>query len=217
MDIYQQCVQAFHKKMEIDFKEDWKPADGTLVEMGARCADMAQVLERDLQEAGTTVPVLRAHLILEEVSEYLLAKTEEEALDALADLTYVVLGTAVTHDWPLEYALAEVHKSNMTKERQRKDPLGDRVRQKGEGYQPPSIKSLINAYREGKLKTPSSAVLGAIHDQFFNGTIKVDTEMSEHHRDLLETTAAAMKNPALKELVETKLTEVKDAYDNAQV
>lgn len=93
---------------------------------------------------------LRGHLIVEETAELLDAMYMEDevlVLDALADLLYVVLGSAVTMDLPLAEAFVEVHRSNMTKRRQSDDPDGARVRDKGEGYQPPDLKRILDAYR----------------------------------------------------------------------
>lgn len=54
--------------------------------------------------------------------------------DALADLAYVVYGSALHFGIPLADVLAEVHRSNMTK-----TPAGDGKAIKGPGYQPPRV------------------------------------------------------------------------------
>lgn len=93
---------------------------------------------------------LRGHLISEELSELLEAFAsgdEVRVLDALGDLLYVILGTAVTTELPLAAAFIEIHKSNMTKRRQASDPDGARVRVKGEGYQPPDLKRVLDESR----------------------------------------------------------------------
>jgi NTP pyrophosphatase (non-canonical NTP hydrolase) len=93
---------------------------------------------------------LRAHLIIEETAELIQAmytNDEDETLDALADLLYVVLGTAVSLDLPLGPAFVEVHESNMTKERQPDDPHGERVRSKGPNYRPPNLEQILYTYR----------------------------------------------------------------------
>src|SRR5467141_1652505 len=61
---------------------------------------------------------LRASLIQEELDEYKDAATMGttiEVADALADLLYVVYGTAVSYGIDLEPIFAEVHRSNMSK------------------------------------------------------------------------------------------------------
>lgn len=59
-------------------------------------------------------------------------KSEEESLmigiaDGLADLLYVVFGTALSFGIPIESVFAEVHRSNMTKEKLGHTNLGEKV------------------------------------------------------------------------------------------
>lgn len=61
----------------------------------------------------------RGRLIQEELVEYEEAANDHDLtgiVDALADLLYVVYGTAVEHGIDVDGALAEAHRSNMTKE-----------------------------------------------------------------------------------------------------
>lgn len=91
---------------------------------------------------------LRAHLLSEELGEFILAifeRDEVAALDALADLDYVLKGSAVTFDLPLAEAFIEVHKSNMTKTKQPTDPHAQRLRSKGPDYVPPDITGVLAA------------------------------------------------------------------------
>jgi hypothetical protein len=93
---------------------------------------------------------MRAHLHLEELDELhdaMSAADEVLVLDALADLMYVVVGTAVTFDLPLPEAFTAVHESNMTKEAQEDDPDRDRVRIKGPGYKAPDLAGVLRDYR----------------------------------------------------------------------
>lgn len=81
---------------------------------------------------------LRLRLIREELGELLDAMDAEdpvEIADALADLTYVVVGTAVTYGIPFDEVFAEVHRSNMTKVDPTLGPLFD---EHGKGLKPPS-------------------------------------------------------------------------------
>lgn len=97
---------------------------------------------------GSDERLLRAHLMLEELGETLVALAEcdeEGVLDGLADLTYVVLGTAVTLDLPLVAMFMEVHASNMTKTRREGDA---RVRDKGASYVKASPAAVLAHYRE---------------------------------------------------------------------
>jgi predicted HAD superfamily Cof-like phosphohydrolase len=58
---------------------------------------------------------LRVNLIREELIEFSCASTRGEIADALGDLLYVVVGSAVTYGIDLEPVFDEIHRSNMTK------------------------------------------------------------------------------------------------------
>lgn len=88
--------------------------------------------------------VLRTRLIEEELDEYAEAARQgdlTEVADALADLMYVIVGTAVSFGIDLEPIWDEVHRSNMEKE-------GGGTREDGKimkpvGWKSPDIKRLI--------------------------------------------------------------------------
>lgn len=105
---------------------------------------------------------LRAHLMLEELGEVLIAMScgdEIGTLDGLADLSYVTHGTAAQYDLPLGAAFEEVHRSNCTKRRRASDPDGARVRDKGDNYEPPNLHAVLSRYRsksaDNKVKSKS--------------------------------------------------------------
>lgn len=84
-------------------------------------------------------PVVRRALLAEEYQEYETAEDagdRVEIADALADIVYVVYGTALSYGIDLDAVLAEVHASNMTKDAP-PEPGGKAV--KGPGYRPPDI------------------------------------------------------------------------------
>jgi predicted HAD superfamily Cof-like phosphohydrolase len=118
MRVEQEKVECFHDKMQYTTNE--KP---TLVDI-----DLARQ---------------RYHLILEELGEYAEAAEARDIVkiaDAIADMLYVVLGTAVVHGIDVQPIFDEVHRSNMTK-----DQL-DPVTKKGgkcPGYEPPRIAELL--------------------------------------------------------------------------
>lgn len=90
----------------------------------------------------------RAFLMLEEAVECMEALAIEDDVllaDGLADLAYVVLGTAETFRVPLKEAFDEVHRSNMTKTRQ----AGDGLLKAGKGaaYDPPNLEKIMRAAR----------------------------------------------------------------------
>lgn len=113
------------------------------LELSKRLAKAAKACPEDLR-------YITSHLNVEESGELLdaLAACDEVlALDALADLLYTVLGTAVAFDLPIEEAFAEVHISNMSK---RKFGDDNRLRDKGPNYKPPDIAGVLERYRKGQ-------------------------------------------------------------------
>ena len=95
------------------------------------------------------VQELREKLIREELREYLeavVAGDIVEIADALADLTYVVVGTAVAHGLTrFDAIFAEVHRSNMSKLGADGKPVkrADGKVLKGQNYSPPDLAPLI--------------------------------------------------------------------------
>ncbi len=87
----------------------------------------------------------RINLITEEYEELMQAFARGdavEALDALCDLVYVCVGTAVEYGWNFDEAFDRVHKSNLTKvktPRYRED--GKFL--KSDDFEPPDLKDLI--------------------------------------------------------------------------
>jgi predicted HAD superfamily Cof-like phosphohydrolase len=94
------------------------------------------------------VKMRRISLINEECSELFAAMHWEDLVsiaDGIADLLYVVLGTAVEYGIDIEPIFNEVHRSNMTK-------FGGTKREDGkwlkpETYSPANIKRLIDAQK----------------------------------------------------------------------
>lgn len=90
------------------------------------------------------VGLVRTHLIAEELSELSLGLAERDltkVADAVADLAYVVVGTAVAFGLPLASLFEEVHRSNMTKAVRR--PGDTRLRDKGESWIPADIAKVL--------------------------------------------------------------------------
>jgi predicted HAD superfamily Cof-like phosphohydrolase len=91
----------------------------------------------------------REALMTEELRELLAAMHAEDLIeiaDGLADLLYVVFGTAVAYGIPMDDVFEEVHRSNMTKLGFDGKPVigaaGKRL--KGPGYVPPNIRPLLS-------------------------------------------------------------------------
>lgn len=88
---------------------------------------------------------LRLSLIREEVQELEEAYADNnlvEVADALADIIYVVYGTAAQHGIDLEHVFAEVHRSNMSKGGA-KNSVGKLG--KGDSYSAPDVLGVLKA------------------------------------------------------------------------
>lgn len=91
-----------------------------------------------------SVKIRRLNLIAEEVCELFDAIVENDLVkvaDGLADVLYVVYGTAVEYGIDLDPVFEEVHRSNMTK-------IGGEKREDGkvlkpENFSPPDIANII--------------------------------------------------------------------------
>lgn len=90
------------------------------------------------------ISLLRCRLILEELEELVEAFDQNdiiEVADAIGDLLYVVLGTAVSCGINIQPIFEEIHRSNMTKK-------GGVLREDGKlikppTYSPPNIKDIL--------------------------------------------------------------------------
>lgn len=100
---------------------------------------------------------LRRRLLTEEYREYLTAADADDLVsvaDALADMVYVIYGTALHYGIDLDAVIAEVHRSNMTKTGH---DGGKAV--KGPGYQPPDLAAVLHAQR--RTQAPITAGIDA--------------------------------------------------------
>ncbi len=94
---------------------------------------------------------LRENLITEELWEYYEACKAGDIVaiaDALADLAYVVIGTAVTHGLTrFDEIFSEVHRANMRKLGPDGKPIyrPDGKVMKGDNYSPPDLAALVKA------------------------------------------------------------------------
>ena len=148
MKLEQACVKAFHERMKVS------PQVPFPTEPREKCLEVARLLKNVSEHLESQITddsrLLRLHLMVEELGELseALGKCDEvTAFDGLCDLLYVVLGTAATYDWPADLGFAEVHTSNMTKEKQPDDPSAERVRQKGPNYKAPDLAAVLARWR----------------------------------------------------------------------
>lgn len=107
------------------------------------------MFRRPARSKPTSLPprdkLLRISLIGEEYREYVQAATIEEQAKELADLLYVVYGTAVEMGIDLDKVFAAVHESNMTKLDENGKPIlrEDGKVLKGVNYREPDIASAL--------------------------------------------------------------------------
>jgi predicted HAD superfamily Cof-like phosphohydrolase len=104
------------------------------------------------EEASAKIPEgkLRYELMFEELTEYCVAVASGDIIeiaDALADLLYVVYGTAIAHGIPIDAVFEEVHRSNMTKLGEDGLPLRrkDGKILKSDKWDPPDIAKVFRA------------------------------------------------------------------------
>ena len=87
-------------------------------------------------------PSLSTHRIAhmtEELEEYITASSREEKLDALIDLVYLAVGTALLHGFDFDGAWKEVHKANMEKVRGYNPDQRKLGIVKPDGWKPPDL------------------------------------------------------------------------------
>lgn len=140
-----QMVREFHKAFGQDKPAKLLTCHRTSLDLAAtRTSRTAKNLmcKLDINDPR----ILRAQLMVEELSEVLEAMLkghELELLDGLADLLYVVLGTALTFDLPIVAAFHEVHFSNMTKQHGQRG----RVKIRGDKFKKPDLVTILERYR----------------------------------------------------------------------
>lgn len=89
---------------------------------------------------------LRVKLMREELNETIAAMVDEnlvEIADGLADLLYVVFGTAISYGIPIDEIFTEVHRSNMTKSMLKDEKSIKGKTLKGENWEPPRIHDIL--------------------------------------------------------------------------
>ena len=120
----QEMVREFHRTFGLRVRE--VPESNVVLEVGIR----------------------RSRLMEEELKEYNLAVINDnmvEVADALGDLLYVVLGSAVEHGIDLAPVFEEIHRSNMTKVGGYKNEYGKFV--KPDTYSPANLEPILRLQR----------------------------------------------------------------------
>lgn len=99
---------------------------------------------RELPPAQRT---LRYNRLVSEMDEFVQAFEKGDhtgQLDALVDLVYVAIGTAIAHGWDFDRAWSRVHKANMTKIRDGIDVI------KPPGFVHPDLSDLVMSVKRKK-------------------------------------------------------------------
>ena len=152
----QEAVRSFHAKFGFprdavlcdQYDED---AETTLSDVSAGLSVLSRLIKTEAMQAqadAVDIRLYRAHLLIEELSEVIVAmanRDEIELADGLGDLTYVVLGTAVAFSIPVAECFDTIHVSNMSKTR---GPGDERMKsRRHEGYVKPAIGDAIEKVR----------------------------------------------------------------------
>jgi predicted HAD superfamily Cof-like phosphohydrolase len=118
----QEMVTQFHRELRV--YGGWEPG-------------------KPVAELPDEIHTSRWLLLSEELGELAAADVRGDVVkiaDGIADIIYVLAGTAFVHGIPLDEVLAEVHRSNMTKVNVPDEPKVV----KGPGYSPPRIAEILN-------------------------------------------------------------------------
>lgn len=133
----------------ITFDDVWKnPLD-----TGAAVAEFHRAFNLPVRQSPSAeidddLAKLRIALLEEEVGEFVAASEKADLIgiaDALADIVYVIYGTALTYGIDLDSVLREVHRSNMSKLAGDGKPLirEDGKVLKSDRYFPPDIAAAL--------------------------------------------------------------------------
>lgn len=147
-------VRAFMDKLDVHRDATFPmEVNQEIIDVGEALIKLSKKLEKKVNDPDKRF--ITTHLEVEEMGEFLVALgqgNEVEVLDALADRLYIFLGTCISMDMPIIKAFAEVHASNMTKEKQSDDESKARVRQKGDKYKAPDISKVLDSHRKRDAK-----------------------------------------------------------------
>jgi hypothetical protein len=183
-----------------------------LIDIGERLVGTSAELEGPACESDDA-RLLRAHLDLEELGEFLIAMgtgDEVGALDGITDRLYVLLGTAVVFDWPLEAAFASVHLSNLTKTKKADDESSPRVRNKGEEFVPPDLGTVLLKHRNADI-TQGRNLVSEMEKRWLEQHPPVWNALTLQGRELLNVAAQRLlEGPDTEAFVEGLLIEIRD-------
>ena len=132
-----------------NISDGWK----SLLDTAAAVAEFHRAFNLPMRQSPSTeidddLAKLRVDLLEEEVGEFVTASEKADVIgiaDALADIVYVIYGTALTYGIDLDSVLREVHRSNMSKLASDGKPLirEDGKVLKSDRYFPPDIAAAL--------------------------------------------------------------------------
>lgn len=213
------CIKAFHTAMDISPQQEMtrNPELG-LKALGELLVRESAALEKHACES-VDQRWMRAHLMVEELGEAIIAMGEGDyvtMLDGLSDLLYVIFGTAVVFDMPLPEAFIEVHLSNMTKVRQKDDKSSARVRQKGQEFKPPDLEKVIEQY-QNRTRTNSQDFLTTLEKRWLEKHPRRWNALTNQNHALLETAVdALLKRGKIEDNTIRRLLEIRDEFRSLQ-
>jgi hypothetical protein len=145
-----ELVYAFHAKHGFDRDRAFTPVVESSTrslfdELDSQLRAFHKITREGTVRSDRNPAIARLSLIageLQELVDAFMKGDEVEAYDAVVDLLYVVVGTAVCYGWPVDAGFREVHHSNMTKE------TTGRHHPKGPDYRAPRLAQLLAWNRE---------------------------------------------------------------------
>lgn len=145
-----------------------------------------------LEEGGPVGTLdLRKHnlgLLLEEIGELAdsFSKGDEaEALDAVADSIYVLIGMAVAWNWPLAEVFASVHESNMTKAAG-KDASANKGYFFADGYKSPEVSEILSVHRGDTPRQPLETATAMRQRQAKTQASNIASQIQENLIDAID-------------------------------
>jgi hypothetical protein len=145
--------------------------------------------ERPTTDIPQWVQVLRLALLDEEVAELreaVEAGNIVKIADAIGDIAYVVIGTAVAYGVPFDAVFAEVHRSNMTKT----NTPAEAKLVKGPDYEPPQIGRVLAA-RLSPAAAPDIDADPMWHSAYMRVQAVLDEALGAEEKDGLDQGIAA--------------------------
>jgi len=143
-----ELVKVFHRKFgyPIGLKLSECVIEKNVQDLLQHSALQLGTLSTELRRSSVADDTLvyRMYVLIEEVGELaeaLLCRNEEETADACANVRYSIDSVAVAFGYPIAALVAEVHRSNMTKE------YGKTRAFKGPSYSKPDIRRILEEYK----------------------------------------------------------------------